>query len=367
LHPWNRFEQYFKHNQLRLLEKWLGLPEISPQQFNPERIKNILVVRQHDQLGDFLLSTPVFKSLREHFPGRSISLVARKYTAVLAQQNPYIDHVVTFYEHGGDWTRQGILDLSRALWNKYDLVIVLNTVSHSLTSDLIARLCCKTLILGSSHLVFGGTNRNFFYSLAAPYDDHDRHQSERNLDILAYIGVMGKDKREQIFLTTGEKERARRHLIAQGWDTNRTLVMIHPGAGKINNRWPVLSFAAVANRLLQTLSVQVAVSWGPSEQDLGRELIAAIDAPVITAVDDDLRKLAALFSQAGLFICNDTGVMHMAAAVATPLVAVFGPTDPLFWKPWGDLFVSVRSDDQKCASVSSDQVFDMSFKILKNN
>lgn len=363
---WNRFEQYFKHHQLRLLEKWLALPEMAWQQVEPHRIHNILVVRQHDQLGDFLLSTPVFKALRDQFPHRTITVAARTYTAKLLQHNPHVDHVITFPEHGREWSLHTVVELTRSLWNKYDLAIVLNTVSHSLTSDLIARLCCNTYLLGSDDLLFGETQRNFFYNLTSHPVAGFRHQSERNLDILRPLGITEADRREQIYLTAEEKETARCRLIEQGWDIGRPLVMIHPGAGKPNNRWPVSSFATLARRLQQTHPIQLAVSWGPAEAELGRELIAALDVPVLTAREDDLRKLAALFSQAKLFLCNDTGVMHLAAAVSTPLVAVFGPTDPLQWKPWGDFFLFAHAADGKCASVSVEQVYELSVNLLNN-
>jgi len=65
--------------------------------------------------------------------------------------------------------------------------------------------------------------------------------------------------------------------------------------------------------------------------------------------------MAALLAEADLLLCNDTGVMHVGAAVGTPLVAVFGPTDPALWKPWGEEFAAVRAEDHLCASVTLDQ------------
>jgi ADP-heptose:LPS heptosyltransferase len=363
--PWNRFEQYFKHNQLRILQRWLGLAEIAPQQIDPNRIERILVVRQHDQLGDFLLSTPVFSALRNHFKGRSITVLARKYTSMLAQHHDSIDDIITFYEHGSDWTRAGMARLLQAIRNKFDLAVVLNTVSHSLSSDLLARFCCRTFILGSSHLPFGGTESNFFYNLLAPYQDGIRHQSERNLDILRYIGITAKDLHERICLTEQEKQLARANLVAKGWDPERLLIMVHPGAGKLGNRWPVDAFAEAANRLQQKFSAQIAVSWGPQEIELGKTLISQIHSPIIEANDRDLRKLAALFQQSGLFMCNDTGVMHLAASVGTSLVAVFGPTDPAQWKPWGEEFVAVRAADQLSRSVRVDEYCHNAVNLLK--
>ena len=102
VHLWNRFEQTFKHQHLRWLEKWLGLPPLPMEQFDPALVRNILVVRQHDQLGDFLLSTPVFAALRTLFPGRPLTLpvgpratqllyVGTKYAAAVPRR-PEVTH-----------------------------------------------------------------------------------------------------------------------------------------------------------------------------------------------------------------------------------------------------------------------------------
>ncbi|HPN34805.1 MAG TPA: glycosyltransferase family 9 protein [bacterium] len=366
MHLWNRFEQTFKHQHLRWLEKWFGLPPLPMERFDPAAVKNILVVRQHDQLGDFLLSTPVFAALRSHFPGRPLTLVARENTASLMRHDPNVDQVIPLAGNGRDWTLDALTALLAAVRNRFDLAVVLNTVSHSLTSDLIARLCCRRYIVGPEHLLFGGTRRNFFYNLTAPQPVADRHQSERNLDIVRHIGVKGGDPYEQIFITEEERAAAQRQWKAWGWDQRRPLVIVHPGAGKMENRWPVASFAALADRLQETLPIQLAVSWGPAEEALGQELVASLHTPALIALDKNLRRLAALYSQAGLFICNDTGVMHLAASVSTPLVAVFGPTDPALWKPWGSNFCAVRADDHRCASVSVDSLYATCIKLLNN-
>jgi len=366
VHLWNRFEQTFKHQHLRWLEKWLGLPPLRMEQFDPVSVRNILVVRQHDQLGDFLLSTPVFAALRSRFPDCPLTLIARENTAQLMRHDPHVDRVIPIAGNGRDWTLDALTALLAAARNRFDLAIVLNTVSHSLTSDLIARLCCRRYIVGPEHLLFGGTRRNFFYNLTAPQPDADRHQSERNLDIVRLIGVTGGDPHERIFITDEELAAAQRQWTAWGREQSRPLVIVHPGAGKLENRWPVASFAALANRLQETLPLQLAVSWGPAEEALGRELLASLQAPALIAVDKDLRRLAALYSQAGLFICNDTGVMHLAASVSTPLVAVFGPTDPALWKPWGADFCAVRAEDHRCASVAVDSMYETCLKLLYN-
>jgi ADP-heptose:LPS heptosyltransferase len=362
--PWNRFEQFFKHNQLKFFQSALGLKEIQPGEIDHAAIRRILVVRQHDQLGDFLLSTPVFKAIRRRYPAAHITAVTRSYTARVAEYNEFIDAVVPIYEHGEDWTLSRLADVAGLARRKADLAIVLNTVSHSLTSDLIARFSTRGYILGSEHRRFSGTCRNFFYNLNAPYQEGARHQSERNLDIVRYIGIEGDDLREHMRLRPEELEWARAHLTELGRDESKPLIAIHPGAGKVENRWPVANFAAAANALAAENGAQIYLTWGSRENELGGQLLAALDRPALHSSHPDIRKMAALLSAASLFLCNDTGVMHVGAAAGTPLVAVFGPTDPAQWKPWGDEFVAVRAASHRCASVTIEQLLEPARKIL---
>jgi ADP-heptose:LPS heptosyltransferase len=362
--PWNRFEQFFKHSQLRFFQHLLGVPALRPEQIDHAAIRHILIVRQHDQLGDFLLATPVFKAVRERYPQAFITVVTRSYTAHVAESNAYIDTVVPIYEHGGDWTLDRAAEVARLVRHKADLTIVLNTVSHSLTSDLIARCSTRGVILGSEHLPFSGTTRNFFYHLNAPWLAEVRHQSQRNLDILRPLGIQGGDLHEHIHLRQEEMAWAARHLAELGREAGRPLIAIHPGAGKLANRWPAARFAEAANVLAREFNAQIYATWGGSEADLGEELLAGLDQPLHSR-HGEIRRMAALLAQADLFLCNDTGVMHVGAAVGTPLVAVFGPTDPGQWKPWGEAFVAVRAEDRLCISVTREQLLQPARNILR--
>lgn len=361
---WRRIEQFFKYNQLRFLEKWLGKPGIPLGEFKSNEIKRILIVRQHDQLGDFLLSTPVFRALRAKFPNAYVTVVARKYTATLAQHNQYIDNVIVFYEHGRDWTLRKLYHFIKQLRDKYDLAVVLNTVSHSLTSDLIARFSGAMFILGSEHLLFHGTRRNFFYNLTAPYKTGTRNQSERNLDIVRFIGADTNDLSEHITLLPSEKTWAVNFLKSRGWDGNKKIISIHPGAGKLGNRWPVDNFARVANKLASDFNALLLTTWGPGEEDLGEKLITLITGPCLSVTHGEIRNVAALLSCSALFLCNDTGVMHLAAAAGVPLVVVFGPTNPEEWKPAGEQFVAIRGINHKCSEIDSKDVIFLAKKML---
>lgn len=358
-------ERQFKTLFLRLLQSLARAPKAAFADLAANPPKRILVIRQHDQLGDFLLSTPVFRALRAFYPSAEISVVARPYSAALATHNRYIDQVIVFHDQFRQWNLSYASQFWRQLRQDFDLAVVLNTVSHSLSSDLIARFSGARFILGSDQPRFAGLEHNFFYNLIAPYRDLPLPQSEKNLDIVRAIGADTADHSEHMTLLQEERQHAAERLQKSGWNAERPLVALHPGAGKILNRWPAQYFAQVANRLAAMSNCQFFVTWGPAEDELATNLMQNLQTEAISFQCRDIRELAAILSHASLFICNDTGVMHLAAAVDTPLIAIFGPTPPEEWKPVGDRFVSLRAPDHRCESVAVEEVVSQAMGMLK--
>jgi heptosyltransferase-2 len=363
---WYSIEQYFKRHGMRWLEKFFAKELLSAQQVDFSEIKRILVIRQHDMLGDFLLSTPVLHALRQHFPAAHIGVVVREYFTEVVRHHHDVDEVLAFYEHGTRWTPGRARTFWRQLRTPWDLAVVLNTVSHSFTSDLIAQFSRAKYVLGSEHRVFPGCRRNFFYNLLAPYDEMSKHQSERNLDIVRYLGVPARTAAESMHVRETEREAARLRLLDSGWQPEGLLIGMHVGAGKLPNRWPVARFAGLAQRLHDEYRAQILLSWGASEVMLAAEFNESVRFKPIKVAPGSLRELAAYFTHCTALVCNDTGVMHVGAAVGAPLVAIFGPTDPEEWKPIGKKFVAVRGEGQKTENVTTDQAMQALLFLLKH-
>jgi heptosyltransferase-2 len=356
LKVWNNIEQAFKRHWLGLFEKWLDRGVVSPNLINLYAIRRILVVRQHDQVGDLLVSTPVLRALRQFFPQAHIAVLARSYTATVIQHNQFVDEVIVFAEKLLRWTPIKLWRLLRALRRGWDLTIVLNTVSHSLTSDLLAYFSGARYILGSEHRIFPGCQRNFFYNLVARHFGHVKHYSERNLDIVRHLGIDTEDRSEVMTLTAQEQLLARNFLRENGFGEKDVVIVINLGAGKQQNRWPVDKFAELVAILHRQFAVRLIVTWGPQEDELGLDLRRRLPFDPFALPGLSLRQLAAILAHSDLLVCNDTGVMHLAAAVGTPLVAIFGPTDPAEWKPIGKKFIAVRGEKHSCENVSVQQV-----------
>jgi ADP-heptose:LPS heptosyltransferase len=195
--------------------------------------------------------------------------------------------------------------------------------------------------------------------LIAPYDEAgEKHQSERNLDIVRYIGVDTDDLSEIMRASDAERDTARQRLASLGLRPNLPAIGIHVGAGKIKNRWPAKRFAELAEKLRGQYGAQIILFWGGKEAELAEKFCAHLRFEPIKAPPANLRELAAFFTQCNLLLCNDTGVMHIGAAVGVPLLAIFGPTDPREWKPIGSDFIALRGDGGEVENVSVEQAFE---------
>lgn len=339
------------------LERIFGREMLAPQAVDLSTIKRILIIRQHDMLGDFILATPVLRALREKFPQAHIGVVVRKYYADVVSPHPFVDEALIFYEHGTEWTPWRLLGFWKQLRSGWDLTIVLNTVSHSLTSDLVAHFSGARYVLGSAQRIFPGCSRNFFYNLIAPYDSQDKHQSERNLDIVRCLGVDTNDVSEVMQVLPAERDAARGKLESSGLQSGRLVIGMHVGAGKIQNRWPATRFAELAQRLYDNFDAQIVLFWGTREADIARQFLEQARFEAIKVSPGNLRELAACFTNCDLLICNDTGVMHIGAAAGVPLLAIFGQTDPKEWKPIGGSSIALRGEGGEIEKVSVDQAF----------
>lgn len=350
---------------LRLLGKQISKTPLSPTDFPNHDIRRILIIGLHDQLRDLLLATPVFRAVRQHFPKAHIAALVRNNLAPILDHNVNLAEVICFFESISGWSVKKAIQFVKRVRSKFDLTIVLDLVSDSVTSDLLAYLSGAKYVLGSEHLVFQPGQDNFIYNLLAPYYDSNKHQTEKNLDIVRFIQVDTEDKSEEIYLTQEERKLAWEFLYENGLQPDDLLLAIRLGARKVRNRWNVTKFVELAKYFSSRHNAQIIVSWGPNDVKLGQYFLNSLPFKPVEAVGLNLRKLAAVFSFCNLVFCCDTDAMHLAASVGTPLVAVFGSTDPEEWKPIGQRFVGLKGVQGNCSFVNVAQVIEAAERLLK--
>ncbi len=330
----------------------------------PSDVRKILVVRQHDQLGDMLCVVPLLRALRERYPGVLITLVAGPVNSAIMRHHPYLHEVLEFPK--GRLLR--LVPFLRALRKEhFDLAVVPSTVSSSGTSGLLALCAGAGVRAGAGSIDGKKTDAAFCFNHAVDLDwrsSPHRHQTLRNLDILGPPPVDSIDLTTVVGFTGDELRTAEGELAAYRRQYSR-IVGLHPGAGKPVNRWPARLFGALANRIHNELGAGIVISAGPMDGEVLDALLPHLKCPYLLLQNRPLRHIAAIISLLDLFVANDTGIMHVAAATPVPLLGLFGPTDSLQWAPKGEKNRIIQSTNGRMDGITEEEVFQQVAAILR--
>lgn len=348
-------EEILRKFILKLLKVFIKSKTLKDIDINS--IKRILIVRQHNEIGDMLLATPLFSAIRKKFPDSFISLIARPRNIDVVINNPDLNEVILYdvrkFRYAPWKLFKFLYDLRK---KKFDITIVPCTVSFSLTSALIAYLSKVKYRIGTDGKFFGFyEDSSFFFNIYVPLEK-DKHQVDINLDFIKIFKINGIDKRNKLVLLSHEEEQAKILLEKITKNNKKILIAVHPGAGKEKNRWSAFKFGKLIDVILNKYNLNVLLMWGKGEEQIVKEVLENTSTSPIVLPLINLRLLAAVLKQCKLFICNDTGVLHIAAGVKTPTIAIFGPSNPDFWNPVGEEHKAIRGKDGTTDSVSVDEV-----------
>ena len=357
---WYPIEKRFKTRVLKWLASHpLGERRAPPGAVDPDRIDRILIIRQHDQFGDFLLTTPAIRALRARFPHAHLTLVVRAYLYPLAQGNPDVDQVLVFHESGFRWRSGDIRSFVDLMRGSIDLAVVFNTVSHSFSSDLIAWLSGAPVVMGPATPTFDHLDHNPFYSVNVPVDPEPRHQIQRNLDVVRYVGADTADLSYGYAMTEDERTGGREVVETLGGGPTAAggpVVAVHFGTGDVRKRYPTGQLARVCDELAARLSARILVIPAPGDEPSLRALHDAASAPLRSVPPMSLRRVAGVLHAADLLVCNDTGVLHLAAAVGTPTLSFHATSDPAWWKPPGERHRAFYAINRRIEAIPPDRV-----------
>jgi ADP-heptose:LPS heptosyltransferase len=327
--------------------------------------RRVLIVRQHNQMGDMLCAVPAFRAIRQSFPTARTMLITAPINHGVVQGNPYLDEILIFDKVE---VRRSPLRAWRFLRRlrgfDTDVAIVLNTVSFSSTSAWLAVLSGARHIIGGDSTPFGWSFSRWLYNLEMPLDPEVRgHAIDHGLQPLVAVGISTDDRSTLIVPGENAVAGARRFLQALG---PGPLLAIHPGAGKRENQWPPERFAAVVERAREW-GVTPFLVEGPVDgpATLATQERLASEAPVLRGAD--VATVAAALAESDAALVNDTGLMHVAGAVGVPTLALFGPTPAASWKPPGDHVDAIQSPDGTMEGIELDQVLERLRERLKGS
>jgi heptosyltransferase-2 len=241
----------------------------------------------------------------------------------------------------------------------FDLAIVLHTVSFSFTSLALAVLSGARVRIGSTSVAVGDSLTGSYLNLTLPLPDEnqlaDMNEAEHNLYPLQAVGISTNDI-APLLVPGPESEQWAEAAAAKCWRAGTVRLAVHPGAGKAENIWPPQRWAAVVEAIARGREVSLAIIQGPADADAVEAFQAACAVKGTVVRGRPILDVAALLQRADLVLCNDTGVMHVAAAARARVLAVFGPTDPFRWAPRCAGLEIVRSPGGVLMSLQPDAV-----------
>lgn len=347
-----------------LLKMFLGLKETPGTDIGSP--KKIMVIRQHNQLGDLIVATPLFRALREKYPEAEITAVVSPQNRKALERNPLINNIFVF-----DKKRLAQPDYLKKLYsvfrNEYDLVIVPSITSLSFTSNLLARFSNSRIRIGPASLNGEINHSSFFFDKRVVLDwraKEDTHAADRNLDILKPFKIETDNLQPIIYFNDKDMNEASNFIAQIKGKCDTPIVGVHAGAGKIQNRWHHDNFANLLIQLRKNFNARIYLSMGGRDDDEIVKLISSkCDFEINVFDKPGISLLTALIEQSNLFITNDTGPMHAAAASNTATVSLFGPTNPKMWAPIGkNKFYLHKGNDINLIEV--EDVYRLAEKIL---
>jgi lipopolysaccharide heptosyltransferase I len=299
----------------------------------------ILIVRL-GALGDVVHAMPVVAALRRQWPSARIDwLVDPRYVDVV-QLVSGVSCAIAFDPRGlvaGAERAATLATIAALRREQYDVVFDLQGLVKSAAA---ARLAGGRQTIGFARAHLREPASRFFYTRTVDVPE-GRHVIWKNLALLGSIGLEPAEPLFSLNLPASP-------LVDQvvGRFGEEAYVAVNPGAAWPNKRWPAERFGRVASRLRDAHLLRTLVVWGPGEQSLAASVVAASDGAAEMAPPTAIVELFGVFRGARLAIAGDTGPLHIAAAVGTPVVALFGPTDPARNGPWRAADVSVSRVDQ---------------------
>lgn len=296
--------------------------------------KKILVLR-YRFIGDTILTVPFLRNLRRAEPDAHIAWVVAPGSAEVVAGIPYVDELifwdpVTIHADSRGTHRSWAAKLAfiRGLRaRRFDKVYVLK---RSLSSAIMAFLSGAGQRVG-----FDTEGRGLLLTTRVPYRN-DRHEVQNFLDVLRADGVKVEDDYLEAWLSPEERRFAEEYLAGRGVRPDEPLMAIHPFAANRTRGWHEDNFIEAANRLQRLHGGRIVLFGGGRDEEFADYMLERISPePVMAVGSTTLRQTMALLARCRLLVCNDSGIMHLGAALGVSLVAIFGPQSPVKFGPWG--------------------------------
>jgi len=323
------------------------------ERIDNKTIKNILVVR-NDRFGEFLLNIPAFRALKETFINAKLIAVIDPYLKELVDNVAYIDEVMEWGRGKHSWLVK--LQLARLLSKKnIDMAVMLNPSKDFSIISFLSRIPIRV-----------GYDRKWGFLLTHKIKDKkhlgQKHEIEYNLELVSLVGAKTEDK--ALFISVGDNTV---NDLLKDVKEYSNLVAVHPWTSDPVKQWPLERFHALTQRLMGELNLKVLIVGAKDEADKDTYFRDNFAEKLINlAGKTTLKELAGILKECKMLISGDSGPVHLACAVNTPVLAIFRGDIPgkaaRRWGPWGNRHIVVEKDD--LCDITTDEVFQKAKEML---
>ena len=277
-----------------------------------------------------VLLTPALRALKRAYPQSRMDLLLRPLVAELMADHPYVDGVIVDSKEQHRSRLKSLQQVTRAVQQaEFDLAVVLHPTSFR--NALIPFLARVPVRIGANI-----NGRGFLLTETCP-NRRDCHEVHRYLRVLELLGIDTKDTSLEFWHTDVDRKTVRQMLTENGIAPNERHIGVNLGTTWQTKQWEVEKFAAALTQLERIINVPIVLTGHTSDTALGEALQRKVKASVINLIGETtLTQLGALIENCSLYLTCDSGPMHIAAAVGTPTIALFGPTCPVRHRPYAE-------------------------------
>ncbi|MDD5435412.1 MAG: lipopolysaccharide heptosyltransferase II, partial [Nitrospira sp.] len=296
------------------------------------RNKNRILIVKPSSLGDIIHSLPVLWALRRSQPDAFIGWVVKDVWKDILTENPLLDEIILL-KKGMQGFLSAVNEIRRG---RYDTIIDLQGLFRS---GILSYLSGGRRRVGFEN---ARESAPLFYNKKISLDNKHIHAVDRYLMTINSTHAL---PRFPLYINMEDSEWARDFLIKNDLKNVSPLIAINPSARWLKKRWPANLYAALIKRLIQELKAGIIILGSKEDIPVAEEITSTADSKVaIAAGNTSLKTLTALLERVDILITNDSGPMHIAAALGRPVVALFGPTDPVLTGPYGNNHTVIRKD-----------------------
>ncbi len=302
---------------------------------NPEKI----LIRSTNWIGDAIMTTPAVRTLRQNFPQSHITLLALPWVADVFAACPHVDDIFIYDKHGKHRGLAGKFKLAAELYQeRFDMAVLLQNAFEAALISFLARIPVR------GGYTTDGRGILLTHRVKKHPDIGSRHQVHYYQEMMQGLGMLPGPDQLELFLEPKAVASVKEQLGHAAGAGKRPIIGLNPGAAYgPAKRWPARKYGRLARELARKTGGLLLVFGTRDDQQAAAEISAlAGDCVLDLTGKTSLGEALAFIDQCNVFITNDSGLMHVAAALDTPLVAVFGSTDHIATGPYSDQATIIR-------------------------